>query len=73
LKSHIEKLTKDNYKVLDDIRALKKTIKHKKNEINLLNKEISKYKKLDDDDHQAELSKIKRFQEEKVNEKYKYI
>jgi len=73
LKSHIEELTKDNYKVLDDIRALKKTIKHKKNEINLLNKEISKYKKLDDDDHQAELSKIKRFQEEKVNEKYKYI
>jgi len=72
LKSHIEELTKDNYKVLDDIRALKKTIKHKKNEINLLNKEISKYKKLDDD-HQAELSKIKRFQEEKVNEKYKYI
>lgn len=73
MKSHIEELTKDNYKVLDDIRALKKTIKHKKNEINLLNKEISKYKKLDDDDHQAELSKIKRFQEEKVNEKYKYI
>ncbi|KAG4086652.1 hypothetical protein H8356DRAFT_1086941 [Neocallimastix lanati (nom. inval.)] len=73
LKSHIEELTKDNYKVLDDIRALKKTIKHKKNEINLLNKEISKYKKLDDDDHQAELSKIKRFQEEKNNENIQII
>ncbi|KAL6591716.1 hypothetical protein U3516DRAFT_673893 [Neocallimastix sp. 'constans'] len=72
LKSHIEELTKDNYKVLDDIRALKKTIKHKKNEINLLNKEISKYKKLDDD-HQAELSKIKRFQEEKNNENIQII
>eukprot|EP00833_Pecoramyces_ruminatium_P005502 jgi/Orpsp1_1/1179534/evm.model.c7180000069751.1 len=67
LKNHIEELSNENYKVLDDIKTLTKTINYNKNEINLLNKEISKYKK-HDAKQKNELNEIKKTQKEKDNE-----
>jgi len=66
LKNKIEELTKENYKVLEDLKIITKTVKHNKYEISLLTKEISKYKKLDIK-HQEKLIEINRSQIEKVN------
>jgi len=45
LKGHIEELSKENYKALEDIKNLSKTIKNNKNEINSLSGELSRYKR----------------------------
>ncbi|ORX72584.1 hypothetical protein BCR32DRAFT_100993 [Anaeromyces robustus] len=65
LKSHIEELAKENYNVLDDIKKLTRTIKENNNEINILKKKISEYKKLDIK-QKNELNDIKDSQNKKV-------